>query len=112
MSVSLCVNIWLFVPQYMYVVYHGVSVCMCMCESLASSCGFMPRSPSRCLACSPVSAELGIGTLRMSLENRKTIKRAFGQGFVARNSYENLPACNDMLFSGINIFFQLCVSSH
>ena len=29
--------------------------------------GFMPRSPSRCLACSLVSVELGIRTLRMSL---------------------------------------------
>ena len=85
---------------------------MCMRGSLAFSCGFMPSSPSRCLACSLVSAELGIGTLRMSFENRKTIERAFGQGWVARNNYEHLPACNDMLFSSINIFFQLCVPSH
>ena len=30
MSGSLCVNIWLTVPQYMNLVYHGVSVCMCL----------------------------------------------------------------------------------
>ena len=58
MSVSLRVNIWLSVLKYMYLVYHGVSMCMYMRESLASSCGFMPRSPSRCPACSFVSAEL------------------------------------------------------
>ena len=68
-----------------------------MRESLASSCGLMPRSTSRCLACSLVSTEMGIGTLRISLEIHKNIKRAFGQGFVARNSYENVPTCNDML---------------
>ena len=63
----------------MYVVYHGVSVGMCMRESLASSCGFMSRSTNRCLACSLVSVELGIGTLRMSLENCKlTIWKAEG----------------------------------
>ena len=50
----------------MYVVYHGVSECMYMRESLAFISGFMPRYPSRCLECSLVSAELGIGTLRMS----------------------------------------------
>ena len=83
-----------------------------MRESLASSCGLMPRSSSRCLACSLVSAELGIGTLRMSPESHKNIKRALGQGLVARNSYENVPACKDMLFSSINIFFKLCVSAH
>ena len=37
-----------------------------MRESVAFISGLMPRSPSRCLACSLVSAELGIGTLRMS----------------------------------------------
>ena len=59
----------------MHVDYNGVSVCMCMRESLASSCGFMPRSPSRHLACSLVSAKLEIVTMRMSLDNRKTIFR-------------------------------------
>ena len=83
-----------------------------MRESLASNCGLMPRSTSRCLVCSLVSAELGIGTLRISLEIYKNIKRAFGQGLVARNSYENVPACNDMIFSSTNIFFKLFVSSH
>ena len=73
MSVSLCVNIWLSVPQYMYMVYHGVCVCMCMRESLASSCGFMSRSQNRSLACSLVSAEFRIGTLRILLRNGKTI---------------------------------------
>ena len=68
MSDRLRVNIWLSVPQYMYVVYHGVSVCMWMRESLASSCGLMPSSTSRCLACSLVTAEMGIGPLRISLE--------------------------------------------
>ena len=46
------------------------------------------------------------------LNGCKAIYRAFGLGRVARNSYDNLPTSNDMLFSSINIFFQLCVSSH
>ena len=83
-----------------------------MRESLGSICSLMLRSTSRCLACSLVSAELGIGTLRMSLENHKNIKRAFGQGLGARNSYENVHACNEMLFSSINIFFKLYLSFH
>ena len=81
MSVSLCVNIWLSVSKDIYVVYHGVSVCMCMRETLASSCGFMPRSQSRCLACSLVSAKLKIGILRMSLENAKLFREHLDRGW-------------------------------
>ena len=66
----------------------------------------MPRSPSRYLACSLVSVELGIRTLKPQ-NYLASIRTRVGHP----DSYENLPACNDMLFSSINIFFQLCISS-
>ena len=80
----------------MYVVYHGVSVCMCMREFLASSCGFMPRSPSRCLACLLVSAVLENGTLRMSLETAKLFREHSNRGWspaVAMKIYLHATTC-------------------
>ena len=64
MSVSLCVNIWLSMPP---VNVYGLSWCICVHGNLDLCGSFMPRSPSRCLACSLVSVELGIRTLRMFL---------------------------------------------
>ena len=84
----------------------GLSWCICVHVHLGLSGDFMPRSPNRCLACSLVYVD--IEKFALKPQNYSVSIRT---GVGRRNSYENLPACNDMLFTSINIFFQLCVPS-
>ena len=71
-----------------------------MRESLGSICSLMLRSTSRFMACSLVSAELGIGTLRMSLENHKIFREHSDRGWspaIVMKMYMLATTCSSLV---------------